>query len=258
MINTTRLHLKTAAHFATCDSVQEVRGHGSHLSHSPVHRHRTHRRQPDEDFFVGPESPGVPPILDTPEAASSNPGSYKDAQHRIKRQGARFRIYACTEDLYGQVTDVQEITTSDARIEWEVHLVNAKAAAQRLDGAGRRNAARPESDLVIDAGAQRISGASQAMKALGGTFLTTFDVKLGDLVTDSAGRLIVLGGHGRSQWVPTALSTTLPTTMGGVTTQPMGQCVPPYTCTAPHPPWLRRRRGWWWPHPTSRPGSAMS
>jgi hypothetical protein len=154
------------------------------------------------DFFVGPESPGVPPILDTPEAASSNPGSYKDAQHRIKRQGARFRIYACTEDGSGQVTDVQEITTSDARIEWEVHLVNAKAAAQRLDGAGRRNPARPESDLVIDAGAQRISGASQAMKALGGTFLTTFDVKLGDLCTDSAGRLIVLGGHGRSESVP--------------------------------------------------------
>ena len=52
---------------------------------------------------------------------------------------------------------------------------------------------------MVDAGAQRISGVNQAMKPLGGKFMKTFDVKLGDLLTDAAGRLIVLGGHGQSQ-----------------------------------------------------------
>jgi hypothetical protein len=40
------------------------------------------------------------------------------------------------------------------------------------------------------------------MKKLHGTFMQTMDVQLGDLLTDAAGRLIVLGGHGESQALP--------------------------------------------------------
>jgi hypothetical protein len=154
------------------------------------------------DFFIGPEAPGVAPVLKNPDAAAALPGTYKDQQQRIKRQGARFRIYAYTEDAAGVVTQVREITDAEAQIEWEVHLVNRKAAAPKFNGAGRRNAGRPESDLIIDPGPQRISGAKQAMKKLLGRFMQTMDVQLGDLLTDAAGRLIVLGGHGKSQSLP--------------------------------------------------------
>jgi L-Lysine epsilon oxidase N-terminal/L-lysine epsilon oxidase C-terminal domain len=152
-----------------------------------------------DDFFIGPEAPRVPPTLDKPDGSSSQPGKYKDQQHRIKRQGARFRIYEYTEDAAGVVTKVREITSTEAQIEWEVCLANRKAAAPKLDGPGRRNANVPESDLIIDPGPQRLSGVKQAMKKLQGKFMKSIDVQLGDLLTDSAGRLIVLGGHGKSQ-----------------------------------------------------------
>lgn len=152
-----------------------------------------------DDFFVGPEAPGVLPTLKKPDDMSTQPGKYKDAGQHIKRQGARFRIYEYTEDATGAVTKVREITAAEAQIEWEAHLVNRKAAAPKFTASGRRNEGKPESDLIIDPGAQRISGVNQVLKRLGGKFMKTVDVKLGDLLTDAAGRLIVLGGHGKSQ-----------------------------------------------------------
>ena len=154
-----------------------------------------------DDFFVGPEAPGVLPAPKKPDDTSTQPGKYKDSKHRIKRQGARFRVYEYTEDSAGAVTKVREVTAAEAQIEWEVHLANRKAAAPKFTAAGRRNAGQPESDLIIDAGPQRVSGAGQAMKPLRGKFMK-LDVKLGDLLTDSAGRLILLGGHGKSQSSP--------------------------------------------------------
>ena len=43
-----------------------------------------------DDFFIGPEAPGVPATLNKPDNSSSQPGKYKDRQQRIKRQGAAF------------------------------------------------------------------------------------------------------------------------------------------------------------------------
>jgi hypothetical protein len=80
-----------------------------------------------DDFFIGPEAPGVAPVLKKLDDSTAQPGTYKDQQHRIKRQGARFRIYEYTEDTAGVVTKVREITGAEAQIEWEVHLVNRKA-----------------------------------------------------------------------------------------------------------------------------------
>jgi len=100
------------------------------------------------------------------------------------------------------VTTVREITSAEAQIEWEVHLANRKAAAPKFNGPGRRNEGQSESELIIDAGPQRLSGANQAMQKLHGTFMQIMDVPLGDLLTDDAGRLIVLGGHGQSQSLP--------------------------------------------------------
>ena len=161
-----------------------------------------------DDYFIGPEAPGIPPTLENPGDVSAQPGKYKDGQQRIKRQGARFRIYEYTEDAAGIVTKVREITVAEAQIEWEVHLANRKAAAPKLEGKDDkdfRNAKvknTERGDLIIDTGPQRVSGAHQAMKQLRGKFMKSLDVQLGDLLTDAAGRLIVLGGHGKSQSLP--------------------------------------------------------
>jgi hypothetical protein len=152
-----------------------------------------------DDFFVGPESPGFPPTLKKPGDTSAGAGKYKDKLRRVKRQGARFRVYEYTSDDTGAVTAVREITGAHADIEWEVHLANRKAAAPVLEGARRRNATIPEKDLIIDAGPHRLSGLAQPMHEIRGTFMKSVDVKLGDLLTDADGRLIVLGGHGASQ-----------------------------------------------------------
>ena len=73
------------------------------------------------EFFIGPERVGE---------TSSPEGGYKDAQGRVKRQAARFRIFGY--DAHGQV--VQEITHKDATITWTVHLANKKAAWKQFDG----------------------------------------------------------------------------------------------------------------------------
>ena len=161
-----------------------------------------------DDFFIGPEAPRVPPRLDKPDGSSTQPGKYKDQQGRIKRQGARFRIYEYTKDAGGVVTRVREITAIEPQIEWEVHLANRKAATPKLEGEDDKDLRNPNveaakrGDLIIDAGPQRVNGANQAMKQLRGTFMNSLEVKLGDLLTDAAGRLIVLCGHGKSQSLP--------------------------------------------------------
>jgi len=155
-----------------------------------------------DDFFIGPEAPGIPATLNKPDGSSTQPGKYKDHRQQIKRQGARFRIYEYTEAADGLVTKVREITSRDALIEWEVHLANRKAAAPKFGGNGRRNPGKLESDLIVDPGLQRISGANAPRNKLSGKFMQSIDVQLGELLTDAVGRLIVLGGHGKSDSVP--------------------------------------------------------
>jgi hypothetical protein len=155
---------------------------------------------PDE-YFIGPEAPGVAPVLakvDEPPAATRR---YKDAEHRIKRQGARFRVYEYSYASANILKEVREIAAVDGHIEWGVHLANRKAAGPTFAGTGRRNPHVPTRDLVIDAGLQKISGADRPLKRLRGSFRGVA-VPLGDLLTDGAGRLVVLGGFGRSQSVP--------------------------------------------------------
>src|SRR5688572_6109553 len=156
-----------------------------------------------DEYFIGPEAPGVAPSLTQPGVTSSKRGTYRDRQQRIKRQGARFRVYEYTVDAAGVTTNVREITASTAHIEWEVHLVNRKAAEVKrffsVPGRTDRNKGVDRNLLVIDPGAQRISGANQPMKRLDGMFMRTVPLTLGDLITDNDGRLIVLGGHGTSQ-----------------------------------------------------------
>ena len=68
---------------------------------------------PDE-FYLGPE------IISNEKRPA---GFYKDAQGRLKRQAARFRIYGL--DAKGR--PVKELTSKDAKITWTVHVANRKA-----------------------------------------------------------------------------------------------------------------------------------
>jgi len=134
---------------------------------------------PDE-FFVGPERVG--PV---PEPA----GGFKDAECRVKRQAARFRIFAHHDD-----GSTQEVTDAEAQITWTVHLVNAKAAHP-----GRGNS-EPAADLTIDPGARTLSGPGQRQELDTGVIRFSghppVTVPLGEVRTDDANHLLVLGGHG--------------------------------------------------------------
>ncbi len=154
---------------------------------------------PDE-FFIGPE---VPYVLPNPQ------GPYKDAQGAIKRQAARFRIYGYNQA--GQA--VRELTTAEADIRWTVHVANKKAAwydfTSPLDLPGvsqptpRRNAniqGAAREELIIDPGPHSIMGGESRAQPMSGRFLGR-DVYLGELRSDSCGRLLFLGGHGVSDTV---------------------------------------------------------
>lgn len=156
---------------------------------------------PDQ-FVLGPEVPGRPADAE---------GRFKDRQGRIKRQAARFRVYGFDAD--GVV--LRELTAAEADITWTVHLANKKAAWAEFRGAAAeaqanaggnplplRNAAISDREsLIIDPGPRSISGPGRrGPRVDGGRFLGR-PVDLGELHTDDAGRLLVLGGTGRSESV---------------------------------------------------------
>ncbi len=135
---------------------------------------------PDE-FFVGPERLWEPP---------DPPGGFKDAQCRVKRQAARFRLYAHHDD--GNVT---ELTSDVADIAWTVHVANRKAITRNPDA--------PAADMTIDSGARTLNGPGQReMFDTGGIQFrghAEVTVPLGEARTDDEGRLLVLGGFGTSE-----------------------------------------------------------
>jgi hypothetical protein len=156
-----------------------------------------------DEWFVGPESPGVP---------ADPPGGYKDEAGRVKRQGARFRVYGF--DAEGKV--VREITVKHGdTISWRVALANKKADWYEFEGAAHalaifegkaadatlRNADWPgdRRELVIKSCAE-VSGLNQKSAPLeGAIFNLTEPVYLGEMLTDEVGRLVVLGGRGLSE-----------------------------------------------------------
>jgi hypothetical protein len=157
---------------------------------------------PDE-FYLAPEAPGQIPNEGRP---------YKDAQGRVKREAARFRLFAYAKDG----TVLGEVTAADAEIKWTVHLANKKGAWWRFqsrfsDPATRalRNrwkqdgdsyAADPDlrTELIIDPGPKALShGAADRVRLTGGEFAGV-KVDLGEIRVESTGRLLVLGGLGRS------------------------------------------------------------
>ncbi|MEA2888723.1 MAG: hypothetical protein QOD11_3083 [Bradyrhizobium sp.] len=155
---------------------------------------------PDGSFY-GPEV--TDPL---PDPA----GFYRDGSGALKRQSARFRVYGL--DANGKA--LAELTAANADIVWTVQLANKKAAwyefqlAQDIPEALsapeqmlRNITVGDRASLAIDPGPRSITGAD-----VQGGPQHTFDtgsfmgtpVYLGELRTDEAGRLVVLGGRGKS------------------------------------------------------------
>jgi len=154
-----------------------------------------------EGFFIGPEV--VEPVATTAD-------SMRDREGALKRQAARFRVYAYNKSH--QV--IREITGDETQLNWQVHMANKKAEWFRFIAAmdmkesetlrcQRRNVnVRQRDTLIIDPGAKAIEGRNARTVQLdGGKFLNE-PVNLGELRTDEKGRLLVLGGKGRAQSIP--------------------------------------------------------
>jgi hypothetical protein len=192
-----------------------------------------------DQFFVGPEQPGVPGGWDS---AAQKFRVFKDANGKVLRQAARFHIFQF--DDAGNPT--RELTLADGvKISWTVHVANRKAsffsfnglsgaetqppytardakpdsAPEKLDGGvrgapartNRRNASvSARRDLEIDPGAVTISapGTSELRDTT-----TAAPIKLlGNIQMESEGHLLVLGGLGDTEFkgaTPSAAQTPI-------------------------------------------------
>jgi hypothetical protein len=142
------------------------------------------------DYYYGPETPGSVVV-------PSN--GYKDPQGRVRRQAARFRIYRFDDGvLVGEVTASPQQNIS---ITWTVELANTKAAYNQFLGIGHagglRNASVTDRNSLMIKPGPRSIGPSNFATFNSGAFLGV-PVPLGEIQTDAAGRLTVLGGFGSS------------------------------------------------------------
>jgi len=155
----------------------------------------------DSDEFI------IAPQVTTP--APRAPGDMRK-DGRLKREAIEFRVYGY--DANGDV--VRELTADGDQIDWHVRLAAKKAswykfrAAMDLKGAAdyallRRNPnyTGDRKDLEIDPGAETISGRGTPRVSLSDAFVwngKSTNVTIGELETDNSGRMILLGGRGRS------------------------------------------------------------
>ncbi|HYA06192.1 MAG TPA: LodA/GoxA family CTQ-dependent oxidase [Xanthobacteraceae bacterium] len=162
-----------------------------------------------DEYFVGPETPDPKPPAHPDKV-------YRDGDHALKRQAARFHIYGV--NARGEI--VRELTgADDTKIEWTVRLANTKAAwygfqlamdipeAASAPPTTLRNASVTDRSLLsIRPSAQHVSGRNARPKKFDdGKFINDrpeqpkqIPVYLGEIFTDASGCLLVLGGKGVS------------------------------------------------------------
>lgn len=192
----------------------------------------------ETEFYLAPETPaalpqacdangnplyaadGVTPVLVT---------NFKDAEGRIKRQAARFQVFVYDDDNpEGKPLKIGDRIEGGGNsgklvdIQWQVYVANKKASWYEFDTTQgehgypddypRRNADVTDRDrLIIDPGPRIVNGKTRRRASFdrsgNGSYATSFPPAeltpfsidtLGEMMTDDAGRLIVLGGHGRS------------------------------------------------------------
>ena len=166
-----------------------------------------------EDYIIGPETiggePTLPAVAGEPrERAARLLEDFRLPNGQIKRQAVRFRVYAHLTS-----GTVVEVTAADAEIEWSVAVANLKAGwyefntamdlpGQLTGNAEKRNrklgGSQKRTRLDIVPVPQSISGRSAGPVAFDDGIFWTSPVYLGELRTDAEGRLLFLGGKGRS------------------------------------------------------------
>ncbi len=162
-----------------------------------------------KDYFIGP-------LVDEP-LALQEVDAYRDKTGALKRQAAQFRIYGF--NAAGRA--VKELTSENAKITWHCHLANQKAswyefqlaldipeAADAHPSRLRNINVKDRNSLLIDGGHQSVNGPNVES---GPTFVGKFQsipVYLGEMRTDAKGRLIMLGGHGKSANVDGNIAVT--------------------------------------------------
>src|SRR5262249_11070416 len=164
----------------------------------------------EDDYVIGPEIIGGSPTLPntTPEQPARYVGDFRSGNGEIKRQAARFRVYAHMND-----GSVQEVTAPSAQIEWRVAVANLKAGwyefNQAMDlGPLSKNALQRNRELIDKHNRSRldivpsprcISGQKAGPIRLEDGAFWGSPVYLGELRTDADGHLIFLGGKGVAQ-----------------------------------------------------------
>jgi hypothetical protein len=169
-------------------------------------------------FFIGPEVPGLGPTGDA--KVGTRVPDFKSGG-LIKPQAARFRIWEYVDDGKGVMVPSREVNLDEkdcAGIVWTTHLANRKAsffkfvylAGLERPAAPRRNdTENARRKLEIDPLPRKIAGRS-AKPVTFGKGNSANPAKelwpipapspaldyLGELRTDDAGRLIVIGGKG--------------------------------------------------------------
>ncbi|CAG9933312.1 LodA/GoxA family CTQ-dependent oxidase [Candidatus Nitrotoga arctica] len=87
-----------------------------------------------DEFYIGPEAPGVVVDPGGSNGPGPNGGTYRDSGARLKRQAQRYRVYAY--DANDKV--IAELTSDSGLIQsvrWRVHVRNMKAANYAFQGA---------------------------------------------------------------------------------------------------------------------------
>jgi|HubBroStandDraft_1064217.scaffolds.fasta_scaffold00065_48 hypothetical protein len=173
-------------------------------------------------FYIGPEREAALPL--TLDGQPVGPDGFRDREGRLLRQAARFHLYRSTDD--GPPEEVTLGTSGVSDIRWTVHLANKKsswyafetikgeygyASNHPLRNAGKTSDAERRA-LIIDPGPRTIAGGEHGPVPFSrttippgyqGSFppekLEPYSVDtLGELRSDGQGRLLVLGGLGRS------------------------------------------------------------
>jgi L-lysine 6-oxidase len=193
-----------------------------------------------EQFYLGPETIGGLPTEcepdGTPKLNKGKPtpiSKFKDAQGRVRRQAARFRVFVFDEKNASDPGREVVLGKDVAKLEWTVHVANKKAAwyaFAELEGdlmlgpdnsytkrkVPFRNHDVPPNDpkkrrqLIIDPGPRQLSGPGKRAEFSKSTIPKNYPFgsfpppaeqgfqieTLGEMLTDGASQLCVLGGFG--------------------------------------------------------------
>ena len=86
-----------------------------------------------DEFYIGPEAPGVVVDPGGSKGPGPNGGTYRDSGARLKRQAQRYRVYAYDshDKVVAELTSDSDLVQS---IRWRVHVRNMKAANFAFQG----------------------------------------------------------------------------------------------------------------------------